>query len=207
MKRLLKDYPEITIKSEDLTGEVDFEDIFGRRGPIHIEIGSGKGTFLVSQAKNNPDVNFLAIERANKYYRFTVDRIGRWSLKNVRLIRTDAAVFLAENLPRESVDCFHIYFPDPWPKKRHNRRRILKQENFALLLKALKVGGIIRIATDNEDYFLQTNAIIKQYSSLLEEIDFTPATGAKGGEITGTNYERKYLNDKRQLFTIAVRKS
>ena len=116
MARKLQEYPSVSLEPEDLDGRINFFKIFGRSGPIHIEIGSGKGTFLVNQAKAQPDENFLGIEWARKYYRYAVDRVGRWGLKNVRIIRTDAAVFIADFIADSSVDCFHIYFPDPWPK-------------------------------------------------------------------------------------------
>ena len=107
-KRILRDYEQVSLRPENLTGRIDFQRIFGRKAPVHIEIGSGKATFLVSQAKHRPEVNFLGIEWAGKYYRFAVDRIGRWNLSNVRIIRTDAADFLTEHVPDSSVQWFHI---------------------------------------------------------------------------------------------------
>ncbi|MBN1393186.1 MAG: hypothetical protein JW947_10345, partial [Sedimentisphaerales bacterium] len=118
MAKILKDYPSVALKPEDLNGKIDFVQIFGRKNPVHIEVGSGKAAFLLNQAKAQQNVDFLGIEWARKYYRYAVDRIGRWGLKNVRIIRTDAVYFLINFVPDNSVDCFHIYFPDPWPKKR-----------------------------------------------------------------------------------------
>jgi tRNA (guanine-N7-)-methyltransferase len=115
---------------------------------VHIEIGSGRGTFLLNQAMARPVVNFVGIEWASQSYRCSVDRIGRWVLTNVRIIRTDAAQFLAEFLPDSSVECFHIYFPDPWPKRRSHKRRFFCSANVAQLVCRLIPGGIIRIATD-----------------------------------------------------------
>jgi len=206
MKRALKDYPSVSLKPEELSGTLDFRDLFGRHAPVHIEIGSGKGAFLVSQAKSRSDVDFLGIEWARKYYLYTVDRIGRWGLPNVRIIRTDAASFLAENVPDESVRCFHIYFPDPWPKKRHHKRRFLCPANLEQLLRCLEQQGEIRIATDHAEYFEAIKEAIDSRSDALEKIEFPPTEGAEQGEITGTNYERKYIKDKRKIHTIAVRK-
>lgn len=205
MARILKDYPAVSLNLQDLDGKIDFVDIFGRKGPVHIEIGSGKGTFLLSQAKAHPQVNFLGIEWASRYYRFAVDRIGRWSLENVRIIRTDAALFLADSIADDSVDCFHIYFPDPWPKKRHNKRRFICPENFDQLLRCLTIGGTIRIATDHAEYFDQIEQTIAQNKSRIEKVDFSPTAGADEGEWVGTNFERKYLKEKRDIFTVAVR--
>jgi len=206
MGRILKNYALVALKVADLNGETDFFRIFGRSGAVHIEIGSGKGTFLLNQARAEPEENFLGIEWAGKYYRYAVDRIGRWGLANVRLIRTDAAQFLADFVPETCIDCFHIYFPDPWPKRRHHKRRFFRPANFEQLLRCLKPGGIIKVATDHSDYFEQIKALLAAQSSRVEEIDFTPTAGAERGEWVGTNFERKYLHEQRPIYAIAVRK-
>jgi tRNA (guanine-N7-)-methyltransferase len=207
MARILKDYPGVSIKLEDLDGKIDFLRIIGRPGAVHVEVGAGKGTFLLNQAKAQPDDNFLGIEWARKYYRYAVDRIGRWGLTNVRIIRTDAAAFIAEFVPDNSVDCFHFYFPDPWPKKRHHKRRFICPGNLEHLIRCLKTGGQLRIATDHADYFEQIRMVLAARSEKLEEIDFLPAAGAEMGEWVGTNFERKYLKDQRPIYTTAVRKT
>ncbi len=206
MKRELKEYAEVALASEDLGVPIDFARIFGRSGPVHIEIGSGKGTFLVTQAKGQPDVNFLGIEWARKFYRHAVDRIGRWGLRNVRILRADAATFLRDVVPADSVDCFHLYFPDPWPKKRHHKRRFLQSDNLEILVRCLKPGGEIRIATDHADYFEQIRQVTSAYSGTLQEIAFQRPAGAREGELTGTNYERKYVKQSRPIYTVAFRK-
>jgi tRNA (guanine-N7-)-methyltransferase len=205
MARILHDYPGISLKAEHLDGKIDFVRIFGRSGPVHIEIGSGKGTFLLGQATAQPSDNFLGIEWARKYYRYSVDRIGRWGLTNVRIIRTDAAGFIADSVPDNSIDCFHIYFPDPWPKKRHHKRRLICPANLEHLIRCLKKSGQIRIATDHADYFEQIKMVLTERSDKLEEIDFIKPAGAESGELTGTNFERKYLKDQRTIYTVAVR--
>jgi len=206
MARKLKEYPSISLRAEDLDGKIDFVRIFGRCGPVHIEIGSGRGTFLVNQAKSLPDDNFLGIEWANKYYRHAVDRIGRWGLKNVRIIRTEAAWFIADFLPDKCVSCYHIYFPDPWPKRKHHKRRLLCPDNLQQLIRTLKTGGQIRFATDHADYFEEIKQLTATQSEKLEEVEFLPACGAENGEKTGTNYERKFLKRGRNIYTLALRK-
>ncbi len=206
MARILKDYPNIALKPENLDGRFDFARIFGRSAAVHIEIGSGKGTFLVNQAKAHPGVNFLGIEWARRYYRFAVDRIGRWNLTNVRIIRTDAAQFICEYVPDSCVDCFHIYFPDPWPKKRHHKRRFLNLTNTDQLIRCLKSAGTIRIATDYAEYFEQIKDVLASRAHLLREADFLPTAGTEIGEWVGTNFERKYLKENRPIYTLAVKK-
>jgi len=214
MARVLKEYPSVLLKPEDLSqglltedGKIDFVRVFGRAGPVHIEIGTGKGTFLLNQAKAYPGDNFLGIEWARKYYRYAVDRIGRWGLTNVRIIRTDAAAFLADFIPDGSVECFHIYFPDPWPKKRHHKRRFICPDNLEHLLRCLRTGGQLKIATDHVDYFQLIQKLITNLDKGLEEIQFLPTAGADTGEWVGTNFERKYLKDQRPIYTIAVEKT
>jgi tRNA (guanine-N7-)-methyltransferase len=206
MGRELKEYTDVTLRLEDSDAKIDFARIFGRSGPVHIEIGSGRGTFLVQQAQTEPQVSFLGIEWARRFYRHAVDRIGRWDLRNVRILRADATTFLRDLVPQESVDCFHIYFPDPWPKKRHHKRRFLQSSNLEILIQCLKPGGEIRIATDHTDYFDQIRGVTLACSERLEEIEFERPAGAREGEWTGTNYERKYVKQSRPIYTAAFRK-
>jgi tRNA (guanine-N7-)-methyltransferase len=207
MAKILKDYPAISLRQEDLNEKIDFARIFGCSGSVHIEVGSGKGAFLLNQAKAQQDLNFLAIEWASKYYRYAVDRIGRWGLTNVRLIRTDAVDFITRFVPADSIECFHIYFPDPWPKKRHHKRRFINSANLTQLMRCLKKGGAIKIATDHAEYFQQIQSVLSEQGDKLEKIDFLTPNGANDGEWVGTNFERKYIKEQRPIYTIAARKT
>ncbi len=206
MSRTLHDYPSVSLKPEDLDGKIDIERIFGRSGPFHIEIGTGKAAFLLNEAIAEPLCNFLGIERASRYYRYAVDRIGRWDLKNVRIIRTDAVFFLTDFVADDCVDCFHVYFPDPWPKKRHHKRRFFCPANMVQLIGALKTGGQLKIATDHAEYFGQIRKLIADESDRLTEIEFVPTAGAEVGEWVGTNFERKYVKQNIPIYTLALKK-
>lgn len=210
MARILKDYPGVSLSGnpagQDVEEKIDFVQIFGRSGPVHIEVGAGKGTFLLNQARALPDENFLGIEWTRKYYRYAVDRIGRWGLTNVRIIRTDAVGFIRACVPDGSVDSFHVYFPDPWPKKRHHKRRFISAGNLEHLIRSLKEGGQLRIATDHADYFEQMEWVVAARSDALERIEFPRPVGADPGEWTGTNFERKYLQDQRSIYALAARR-
>jgi tRNA (guanine-N7-)-methyltransferase len=227
-KKQLKEYPNIALRPEDIDGRIDFFNIFGRKNEVHpvrdkagildgrrkrpvsngvhIEIGSGKGTFLVNQAAALPDINFLGIEWANKYYKYAVDRMGRKKVGNVRLIRTEAASFVAEHIDDNSVKCFHIYFPDPWPKKRHHKRRFVCAKNIEQIIRCLKKGGLINIATDHAEYFEQMQKVFESFSEKLKPVEFIKPAGANENELVGTNYERKYIKEKRNIFTLAFKK-
>jgi tRNA (guanine-N7-)-methyltransferase len=205
-KKQLKEFPGIALRQDDIDGIISFSDIFGRKGPVHIEIGSGKGTFLVNQAKEQPEINFFGIEWANKYCKFTVDRVGRWALENVRIIRADAAVFIAEHIGAESVDCFHIYFPDPWPKKRHHKRRFICAANLEQITRCLKKGGLINIATDHAEYFQWIVEVFSGFKERFTPVEFVKPAGADENESAGTNFERKYLKENRAIYTTAFKK-
>lgn len=206
MRRTLKEYRSIVLLPEDMPAGGDFAGLFGRAGPFHIEIGSGKGTFLVQEAQAHPEVNYLGIEWANKFYRYAADRMGRWGLLNVRIIRADATVFLREHVAPRSVDCFHIYFPDPWPKKRHHKRRFVQKDNMEMLAARLKPDGRIQLTTDHDEYFAQMQQVMCALRDELEEVEFVRPAGATDGEWTGTNYERKYIRDRRTIHALAFRK-
>ena len=205
MARRPKDYPLVSLKPESLDGKINFTELFGRKAPVHIEIGSGKGTFLINQAKAEPQINFLGIEWASRYYRLAVDRVGRWDIKNIRIIRADAAAFIADFLPDDSVDCFHLYFPDPWPKKRHHKRRFFNNANIQQILRCLKKEGLIKAATDHADYFEQMTQVANQFTDRLEPTEFLTTAGATKGEWVGTNFERKYIKEKRKINTLALK--
>lgn len=207
-KRIISDYPEISLDPETLDGYIDFEVIFGRKAPVHIEVGSGKGTFILSETKAHPENNYLGIEWANKYYKLAVDRLGRWQIPNVRIMRTDAAFFFAEHVPDNSVSWFHIYFPDPWPKARHNKRRLIGTSNVQQIIRSLQTGGVLNLATDHADYFEQMQEVLNAEfeKGTLKQTPFTRASGARDGETVGTNFERKYIVEGRPIYTIAAKK-
>ncbi len=205
-KKPLKDYPNIALREEDIKGKTDFSDVFGRSAPLHIEIGSGSGTFLVNQAIAFGQINFLGIEWANKFYKYTVDRMGRRGIGNVRIIRTEAALFVSEHIKNNCVDCFHIYFPDPWPKRSHHKRRFVSAENVSQMIRCLKKNGLINIATDHAEYFQWMKNVFEGYEDKLKPVEFVKPAGAKNEELVGTNYERKYIREKRSVFTLAFKK-
>lgn len=206
--RHASEYPHLVLEAEGLEGPVDFEALFGRPGPVHLEIGSGKGTFLISQAREFPQINFLGIEWANKYYKYAVDRFGRWGIENVRMIRTDAADFITNYIGDGSIEMFHIYFPDPWPKKRHHKRRFFDSVNVRQLHRCLSEGGLINAATDHEGYFEQMTEVAGEVvgAGLFERAEFVRPAGAHEGETVGTNFERKYLKAGKSVYTLALKK-
>ena len=200
---------DIAIDLDKCFPPIDLSELFVRRAPVQIEVGSGKGTFLLNQAQAHPQVNFLGIEWANKYYRYSVDRMRRRQMANVRIARADARDFIGRYLTDESVETFHIYFPDPWPKKRHHKRRFFTPANIARVARCLVKGGDLRVVTDHADYFEVISELLlddPEIAILFEQVAFYPAEAADVGEWVGSNFERKYLKEGRQVYTLAVKK-
>jgi tRNA (guanine-N7-)-methyltransferase len=187
-------------------GEIlDFGKVFGDRRPVELEIGSGKGGFLLNRARVHPDRGFLGIEWANKICRYAADRMVRWGVTNVRLMRADARHLVIYHVPASSLTLVHIYHPDPWPKKRHHKRRLIQPDFLAAAVKALVPGGRIAIQTDHAEYFEQIRQVVAAEPRLAEVPFDVPETGVVEGRVQ-TNYEIKYLREGRPIYQIAVMK-
>ena len=167
--------------------------VFGSEGPVEIEIGSGKGTFLVEAAGARPDHRFLSIEWALPYAEHLADRVRRRGLENVRVARADAARFLAEHVPAGSVRVLHVYFPDPWPKKRHHKRRLLQPGFIEAVAEALEPGGELRFVSDHAEYFEEARSALAANPDLAE----APVLEEEMTDLT--NYERKYRAEGRPI--------
>ena len=185
------------------TKPINFAAVFGNANPVEIEIGSGKGTFLVHRAKARPEVNFLGIEWARKYCTLAADRMCRWGLNNVRMLRADAATLFRKRVLDGSVQRVHIYFPDPWPKTRQRKRRIIQPPFVRLLHAKLTIGGQLALVTDHHDYARQMAWVILAQPGFAT-IPFPRTHGAQIGEVVGTNFERKYIAEGRRFFSLAV---
>ncbi|MEX2219689.1 MAG: tRNA (guanosine(46)-N7)-methyltransferase TrmB [Phycisphaerales bacterium] len=121
--------------------------------PLEIEIGSGKGTFLIQHAAAHPQTNFLGFEWAREFWLYACDRIRRRGLSNIRLLNGDATEFLHWRCPDGVATVIHLYFSDPWPKTRHHRRRVLQDRFLADAHRILVPGGELRIVTDHDEYW------------------------------------------------------
>lgn len=192
----------IGLDVDKLARPLSFGELFGNDHPVEMEIGCGKGTFLTDQARARPEVNFFGIEWANFYYRYAADRLRRHNCLNARMVRADAGFFVVEFLQDASLDVLHIYFPDPWPKKRHHKRRLIQPPFLKQVERILKPGGRLQVVTDHADYFEQIDAVVR--GSNLTVIDYNRPGSAGEGEFVGTNFERKYRREGRPFNAIAA---
>jgi tRNA (guanine-N7-)-methyltransferase len=143
------------------------EKLFPQVQPLEVELGSGDGSFAAQYAQQHPDRNFLAVERLLGRLR-KIDRKGqRAGLTNLRLVRIEASYFVEFLLPRESVSALHVYFPDPWPKRKHRKHRLVNGRFAGLVHRALGPGGTVYLRTDDEDYFAQMTAVFAAHTSFL----------------------------------------
>ncbi len=194
----------------ELEAPINWESFFGNVYPVEIEIGSGKGRFLLEASKRHPKVNYIGVERAQKYVEITQERFEKYirhfgvdrtsgTFSNVRLVRTDANYFLTRYVPETSVQAYHIYFPDPWPRKRQRKRRLFRNRDFLeALTRTLKLeGGRLYIVTDHAEYFQE----IQERLTGLPVLHLIDAALRPDSDIT-THYEMKYILEGRPIYRV-----
>jgi tRNA (guanine-N7-)-methyltransferase len=142
-----------------MTHQLDLEKIFERKAPLHVDLGCGEGLFLCALAQRLPNKNFIGVERLSSRIRSSARKAA--SLDNVRLLQIESSYAVRYLLPAGSVEIFYLLFPDPWPKRRHHRRRIVTPDFMNSVHTALEENGAIYIATDDLDYFAKIKGIAK----------------------------------------------
>jgi tRNA (guanine-N7-)-methyltransferase len=170
--------------------------VFGNANPVEVEIGCGKGMFLKEAARANPNTNYLGVERATRYLRVALHRLTRAGLANVRLMGCDGLDLLSRWVPPDSVHALHIYFPDPWPKRRHQKRRIFRPELLELSARALCPGGEFYLATDHESYGEVIRGLLAAQASRFSPVDWPEDSPDR----FPTNYALKWRRQDRPLW-------
>ncbi len=151
--------PSLIYKLTSIVERIELADLFLAEQPLEVELGSGDGTFLADYAGRHPERNFIGVERLLGRIR-KLDRKGRRAgLTNLRGLRIESSYFLEYLLPAQAAVALHIYFPDPWPKRKHRRHRLINERFPALALQALAGGGTVYLRTDDRDYFGQMTTV------------------------------------------------
>jgi len=161
--------------------------IFGNDNPVEIEIGPGTGTFVLANAAVRPQTNFLALENSRSRTLHLQQLAAERALPNLRILLADAACVVGRLIPPESVAAYHVYFPDPWWKRRHHRRRLFGSGFVLALARTLAPGGFLHVATDVEDAFARI------VQSLQESGCFRRDPSRRPPRNTQTSFERKAL--------------
>jgi tRNA (guanine-N7-)-methyltransferase len=177
--------------------------VFGNDHPVEIEVGFGKGGWLVEAAEHRRDVNFLGIEVMRGLQLYVANRLARRGLNHVRVLCSDAKYFLTHHVAAGSVGAVHVYFPDPWWKARHKKRRVFTAEFAAAAERVIVPGGTLKIATDVEEYFGVMTELVAERPVFVEisrSVESAPPEGpmtnferkahARGGSVWRANYTR-----------------
>ena len=199
LKEHFYDYAIVYNQNEPM----DFEAIFGNKNPVIIEIGFGMGESTLKIAKANPDKNYIGIEVFLYGFSKLLANASKENVTNLKLMRFDAVQVLQDMVPDNSVDGFHVFFPDPWPKKRHHKKRLIQVPFATLLASKLKKGGYIYCVTDWEEYaeqmlkvFDSVECLTNPYSGFAPALEWRPETG----------FERKGLDKDYKINEVWVEK-
>lgn len=181
----------------DYFAVLNLRAIFSREAPLEVDIGCGDGAYLAALAGRYPQHNFLGIERLAGRVRAACNKIAQQQIENARVLRVEAAYAVTHLLPPRSVTAFHILFPDPWPKRRHQRRRVLDENFFRSLERALVPGGNIRLATDQRDYFDRMREAAAEVFQMETSFD----------GLIGSTFQRRYEEAGAPIYRVLLRKT
>jgi tRNA (guanine-N7-)-methyltransferase len=186
----------------DPASPINWQTLFQNDHPVEMEIGFGKGLFLLTAAQAQPSTNFVGVEIARKYQLFTATRLAKRGLSNVQVVKCDAREFLRAYVFSASVHAIHVYFPDPWWKQRHLKRRVFVPEFAVECERVLVPGGKLHLATDVEEYF----AVITDLLSRQVGLRAVPAPQVRDAAHDLdylTNFERKFRKEGRPVYRTA----
>lgn len=188
------------ITTPDLPGEpVDWRALFGNDHPVEVEVGSGRGLFLVNAGTRQPGTNFLGIEYDYKEGRRAARQLQNRGLLNVRVLGANAWLVIPRHIPTASVEAAHVYFPDPWWKRRHRKRRIFTPQFVAEMARILKPGGHLHSWTDVEEYFQVILRLVAAHPEF--ELQATPEAREPRHDMDyHTSFERKQRKLGRPIY-------
>jgi tRNA (guanine-N7-)-methyltransferase len=188
----------IEVVPETPVARLDVAQLFGRTVPLQVDLGCGDGSFLCELAQLFPQKNFLGIERLTK----RVEKVRRKAekIENVRVLRADTSFAVRYLLPENSVEAFYLLFPDPWPKRRHQQRRIFTRDFLDAAAGPLEQNGVLRVATDQLDYFHEIERLSRAH------LEFQVAS-LDDVALPLTKFERKFRAQSAPIYRLALRKT
>lgn len=184
---------------------LDWREVFGNDHPVELEVGFGKGLFLVTAAQAYPETNFVGIEIVRKYQLFAATRLAKRGLRNVRVACADVSLFLPRYVAADSLQALHVYFPDPWWKQRHHKRRVFTAEFVAECLRILRPGGQLHAVTDVEEYAAVMTTLLAAQPDLRPLPP--PSEKIPSHDLDYlTNFERKFRKQGKSIFRMCYEK-
>jgi len=181
MPREIERFADLVIPTGDFDKQIDLQKCFGNGNPVEVDVGCGKGRFLLARASSCPETNFVGIDRQFRRVYNVARKASRAGLTNIRMLRIEATYAIAHMLPNDSVSVFYVLFPDPWPKRRHHRRRIFNEAFMDMLFSKLRAGGMVHAATDHDDYFRAIQTLFRNDARFAEEPPLVPSEEEKTG--------------------------
>jgi tRNA (guanine-N7-)-methyltransferase len=183
----------------DSAATIDWVKLFGDSNPVELEIGSGKGLFLINAAKSRPGVNYLGIELSRKYALHAAAQLARKELRNAKVWCGDARAVMGRLVLDGSLLGVHVYFPDPWWKTRHKKRRVFTSELVREIARTLEPGGELSVASDVLEYFGVIRDLIASSGRFQEQA--VPAQPEPAHSLDYlTHFERKYRLEGRPIY-------
>ena len=182
----------LRLDPEAAAEKLDWRRVFGREGRVEVEIGIGKGRFLLACAAARPEVLHFGVEWSNEYLRLVETRAERVHLDNVRFVRADASDLVRRAIPEGSVSAYYVFYPDPWPKKRHHKRRFLQPANVDALARTLVPHGWLHVATDHDDYWQVIELLLDSDRAFVRQPHFGGPQFPLPLDGPLTNFEAKY---------------
>lgn len=199
---LLANHPQYVItKPEEAKGH--WHEVFGNDHPIHIEVGSGKGRFITGMAAQNPHINYIGIDIQLSVLSYALDKVLEADLPNVKLLLVDGSS-LTNYFADGEVDLMYLNFSDPWPKKRHEKRRLTYKSFLDTYKQILPENGEIHFKTDNRGLFEYSLASFSQYGMLLKQVWLDLHASDYEGNIM-TEYEEKFSNKGQVIYRVEAR--
>lgn len=195
--------PAATSVADGVTG--DPEQIFGRKAPLIVEVGSGQGHAILYAAERHPEHNFLAIEVFRAGLARTMIRAEIAALDNLRLAEVNAPELLEKYLPAAAVDEIWVFFPDPWKKARHTKRRLISEDFVPIAARALRPGGMLRLATDWEEYAEQMRDVMGAAADFTPGFEGDWAPRFEGRVLTA--FEQKGIDRGRPIRDLSYRRN
>lgn len=193
------------LAAEDLPSPWDSASLFGREAPLEVEVGSGKGLFLRTAAEARPDLDFLGIEVARKYAVFAAAGLAKRGLTNGKIVAGDGLKIFSELIPTDCLQAVHVYFPDPWWKARHKKRRVLAEPFLRDVHRTLRPSGSLHFWTDVEEYFRSTLDLLGKLGLLEGPIDVAEPTAEHDMDYR-THFERRTRQHGETVFRCEFRK-
>ncbi|MEH7106354.1 MULTISPECIES: tRNA (guanosine(46)-N7)-methyltransferase TrmB [Bacillaceae] len=201
-KEMIEQHPQYIVPNPEMN-KGKWQEVFNNQNPLHIEVGTGKGQFLIGMAKANPDINYIGIELFNSVIVVALERLVEAELPNLKLLNVNAAD-LGKYFAKNDVERVYLNFSDPWPKKRHAKRRLTYRDFLKLYEDVMVDGGEIHFKTDNQGLFESSLMSFSEYGLLLKFISLDLHNSDYEGNIM-TEYEQKFSEMGNRIYRCEVK--